>query len=164
MKRIIIMFFLIVIGFVFQTSFIVFFDYLDVIPNISMILLVIFAMLSDGVTGGILGLITGILYDVMVYDIFGLYTLIYFIIGATIGAFSDDMLRENRLVYIVVTSVSNVVMNLLLYLILFFLKFRVQFAANILPNILFETVINAVIVVFVQKMVIYLFNKFNVKA
>lgn len=164
MKRFILMSSLIIISFVFQTSFIGFFNYFNVIPNFPLILLVIFAMLSDGVTGGTLGFLTGILYDAMIFNIFGLYTLIYFLIGVTIGAISDEMLRENRIVYSVAAGISTVVMHLLLYLILFFLRFRVQSAKSILPNILFETALNAVLVVLVLKIVVYIFDRFNVKA
>ncbi|HQO94709.1 MAG TPA: rod shape-determining protein MreD [Sedimentibacter sp.] len=164
MKKLILMSSLIVIGFVFQTSFIGFFNYFKILPNIPLILLVIFAMLSDGVEGGVLGILTGILHDAMIYDVFGIYTLIYFFIGAVIGAFSDEMLRENKLVYSAVTGISTVVMHLLLFLILFFLRFRVHLAKSILPNILFETALNAVLVIFVLKFVIYIFDRFNVKA
>ena len=55
-------------------------------------------------------------------------------------------------------------MHLLLFLILFFLRFRVHLAKSILPNILFETALNAVLVIFVLKFVIYIFDRFNVKA
>lgn len=163
MKRISLMSSLIVLFFILQTSFMGFFNYFNVIPNFSLILLVILAMLSDGLTGGVLGFITGILYDVMIFDIFGVYTLIYFFIGAIIGSFSDDMLRENYLVYSTVTGISTIVMHFLLYLILFFLRFRVQIAVSILPGIIVETIINTVLVVFILKFVIYLFDLFKVK-
>lgn len=164
MKKIILMSFLIVLGFVFQTSFMASFNYFKVIPNISLILLVIFSMQSDGIWGGILGLLTGILYDAMIYDIFGVYTLIYFIIGGLIGNFSDEMVRENYLVYSTVTGISTVVMNSILYLILFFLRFRVQGAAGILPGILIEALINSALAVFILKIIMFIFDRFNVKA
>lgn len=163
MKKIILMSSIIVLGFIFQTSFINFFNYFNVVPNISLILLVIFAMLSDGLIGGFLGLLTGILYDSMTYDIFGVYTLIYFFIGSIIGNFSDDMLRENYLVYSTVTGISTLIMHFLMYMILFFLRFRVQVAASILPGIFFEALINSVIVVFVLKIVVFLLDRFKIK-
>jgi rod shape-determining protein MreD len=164
MKKIGLMSSLIALFFIFQTSFIGFFNYFGIVPNFSLILLVILAMLSDGLTGGILGFVTGILYDAMIYDVFGVYTLIYFFIGAIVGILSDDMQRENYLVYSAATGISTIVMHFLLYLILFFLRFRVQTAVSILPGIIIETVINMVLVVFVLKFVIYLFNLFKVKA
>ena len=163
MKKIGLMALLIVIFFIFQTSFMVFFNYFNFIPNFSLILLVIFAMLSDGLTAGILGIITGMLYDAMIFDVFGIYTLIYFFIGAIIGSFSDDMFRENYIIYSTVTGISTIVMHFLQYIILFFLRFKVQTAVSVLPGIIFETAINAVLVIFVLKFVIYLFDLFKVK-
>ncbi|HHZ00645.1 MAG TPA: rod shape-determining protein MreD [Sedimentibacter sp.] len=163
MKKFILMSFLIIIGFVFQTSFMIFFNHFKVIPNFSLILLVIFAIMSDGIQGGLLGILTGLLYDSMIYSIFGLYTLIYFLIGALIGTYSIEMLRENKFLYSVAAGISTIFMHALLYLILFFLKFRVGLAAKIFPNIILETVINAVLVVFVAKIIMYLFDRFNVK-
>lgn len=164
MKKIILMSTLLILVFIFQTSFVGFLNFLNVVPNFSLILLIIFAMLSDGLTGGMLGILTGIVYDIMIYDIFGVYTLIYFFIGALIGNISDDMLRENYLVYSAATGISTIVMHFLLYLILFFLRYRVQTAVSIFSGILFETAINAVLVVFVLKIVLYLFDIFKVKA
>jgi len=120
-------------------------------------------MMSDGISGGILGILTGLLYDTMIYSIFGLYTLIYFLIGALIGTYSDEMLRENKLIYSVAAGISTIVMHILLYLILFFLRYRVDLAAKILPGIFMETVINAVLIVFVARIMMYLFDRFNVK-
>jgi rod shape-determining protein MreD len=126
MKKFILMSSLIILGFVFQTSFLVFFNHFKVIPNFSLILLVVFAMMSDGISGGILGILTGLLYDTMIYSIFGLYTLIYFLIGALIGTYSDEMLRENKLIYSVAAGISTIVMHILLYLILFFPHYLLQ--------------------------------------
>ncbi|HHZ03128.1 MAG TPA: rod shape-determining protein MreD [Tissierellia bacterium] len=164
MKRIILMITIIIINFIFQTSLFGLFGFTSVVPNLSLVLLVIFAMMSDGMTGGILGFITGALYDGMLYDVFGIHTLIYFLIGAVVGTFSVDMIRENYAVYAVVTGASTGVMHFLLYLILFFLKHRVELAVNNLSVILMEIIINTVLVIFVLKFIIFLFNKLNVKA
>lgn len=163
MKKITLMISIIVINFILQTSLFGFFGFLNVVPNLSLVILVILAMISDGLTGGVLGFITGILYDAMLYDIFGIYTLIYFLIGAIIGSFSDEMLRENFLAYSVVTGISTGFMHLLLYLILFFLRYRVKLATINLPAIFLEILINTIIVVFLRRFIIYLFEKLNVK-
>ncbi len=163
MKKFIFMSSSIIIGFVLQTSLIGFFDFFNVTPNISLLLLVIFAMLTDGIRGGIMGILTGILYDVMIYDIFGLYTLIYFLTGAIIGTISDEILRENRFVYSLAAGLSTIAMHLLLYFILFFLRFRVHSVQSLLPYILIETFLNAVFVIFVLRFFKYLSDRFNVK-
>lgn len=163
MKKFGIMAAIVVISFIFQTSLFNFFDIFGTTPNISLILVVIFAMMSDEITGGLIGIITGILYDAMIYNVFGVYTLIYFFIGTIIGTFSDNMLRENYIAYSAVTAISTVSMHFLLFLILFFLRYRVEFAGNILGSIFFETVFNTIIVVFLLKFIDFILNKLNVK-
>lgn len=163
MKKFGIMTAIVVISFIFQTSLFNFFDIFGTTPNISLILVVIFAMMSDGITGGLIGIITGILYDAMMYDVFGIYTLIYFFIGSIIGTYSDNMLRENYIAYSTVTAISTVSMHFLLYLILFFLRYRVAYAGNIIGSIFVETILNTIIVVFLLKFINFIFNKFNVK-
>jgi len=164
MKRIMLMITIIIINFILQTSLFGLFGFTTLVPNLSLILLVIFAMMTDGFTGGVLGIITGALYDGMLYDVFGIHTLIYFLIGAVVGAFSVDMIRENYIAYGVVTGISTGVMHLLMYLILFFLRYRTEYAVNILSIIIIEMIINTVLVIFVLKFILYLFNKLNIKA
>ncbi len=154
---------IVVIIFILQTSLFNFFNIFGTIPNVSLILVVIFAMMSNGVTGGVIGLVTGILYDSMIYNVFGVYTLIYFLIGAIIGTYSEDILRENYTAYCLATAISTIAMNLSLYLILFFLRFRVVNVGNIIASIFLELVINTILVVFVLKFIVFIFNKLNVK-
>jgi len=163
MKRFGLMASMIVTGFVIQTSLLGFFNIFGAIPNIPLMLVVIFSMMSDGVTGGILGIMTGVLYDTMIYDVFGIHTVIFLVIGALIGNYSEYMLRENSASYAVVTAISTVVMHFLTYLILFFLRYKVGNAGGILYGIVIEILLNTVLVVFLLKVVIRVFNKLNVK-
>ncbi len=163
MKRFGLMVSMIVVGFVIQTSLLSFFNIFGVIPNIPLMLIVIFSMMSDGVTGGILGIMTGVLYDSMIYDVFGIYTVIFFIIGSLIGNYSEYMLRENSASYAVVTATSTAVMHFLMYLILFFLRYKVGSAGGILYGIVIEILLNTVLVIFLLKAVTRIFNKLNVK-
>lgn len=163
MKKINIMAAIVVINFIFQTSLYNYLDIFGVIPNISLIFVVIFAMMTNGIIGGIIGILTGVLYDIMLYDVFGVYTLIYFIIGAVIGSFSEDVNRENYTLYSLATVLSTLFLHGSLYIILFFLKYNVENVASIFKNITFEIILNTFASVFVLKFIIYLFNKFNIK-
>ena len=163
MKKFSLMTAIIVVSFIIQTSLFNFFNIVGTAPNLSLILVVIFALMTDGITGGILGIITGIMYDAMMYDVFGVYSLIYFFIGSLIGTYSDDVLRENHVAYTTVTAISTAVMHLLLYLILFFLKYKVGDAGGIVSSIFIEIVFNTVLVNFVLKLIILIFNKLNIK-
>lgn len=163
MKKFSLMAAIVVVSFIIQTSFFNFFNILGTVPNLSLILVVIFSLMTDGITGGILGVITGLMYDSMIYEVFGVYTLIYFFIGAIIGTYSDDMLRENYVAYTTVTALSTFVMHFILYIILFFLRYRVGSVGSIFVNLLIEVVFNTVLTIFVLKLIILIFDKLNVK-
>lgn len=163
MKKFSLMTAIIIVSFVIQTSLFNFINIFGVVPNLSLIVVVIFSLMTNGVVGGILGIITGVMYDAMLYHVFGIYTLIYFLIGSIIGTYSDDMLRENYIAYTAVTIISTVVMHFLLYLILFFLRYRVGNAGSMVSGIFIEIVFNTVLVIFVLKLIILIFDKLNIK-
>lgn len=163
MKKFSLMTFIIVVSFIIQTSLFNFFSIFGTVPNLSLILVVIFALMTNGITGGILGIITGVMFDAMIYDVFGIFTLIYFFIGSIIGTYSDDVLRENYAAYTTVTAMATAVMNMLVYLILFFLKYRIGNVGSILSSIFIEIIFNTVLVIFVLKLIILIFDKLNIK-
>ncbi|HCX63535.1 MAG TPA: rod shape-determining protein MreD [Clostridiales bacterium] len=163
MKKFSLMASVIILSFIIQTSLLNHFAVFNTTPNLSLTVLVVFAMMSNGIAGAIIGLFTGMLYDAMIYDVFGVYTLIYFIIGAVIGNYSEDMIRESYVVYTTVTGISTFVMHFSLYVILFFLKYRMSYAGSIINNIFIETILNMILVVFVFKFTNFLFDKLNVK-
>ena len=163
MKKIFTMIFIVLINFIFQTSLYNFIDIFGVLPNISLILLVIFSMMTNGFLGGFLGLFTGFLYDVMLQEVFGVYTLVYFVIGALIGNFSEELNRENYILYGTATFLSTIFMNLFLFVILFFLKQGIDTSYYFLGKIILEIILNTVLSLFVLKFIVFLFSKINFK-
>lgn len=163
MKKLNMMAAIVVINFIFQTSLYNYLNIFDVIPNISLIFVVIFAMMTNGLVGGFIGILTGFFYDIMIYDVFGVYTLIYFIIGSVIGSFSEEINRENYYLYSLTTLLSTLFFHISLYVILFFLRYNVVNSVNIMKNIIFEMVLNTFVSIFVLKFVIYLFYKLKIK-
>lgn len=163
MKKILIMAAIILINFILQTSLNSFLDIFGVIPNISLILIVIFSIMTNGVIGGILGLFTGILYDIMFYEVFGIFTLIYFIIGALSGYFSEEINKENYSMYCTIVFIATIVINFSMYVISFFLNYNIVkpyifFGKNIL-----EIILNTVSTILIMKLIVNIFSKLNIK-
>lgn len=162
MKKIGIMAAVITVNFVLQTSLYNFVGILGVVPNVSLILVVIFAMMTNGAAGGFFGILTGVLFDTMLHNVFGVYTLVYFIIGAIIGAFSEELNRDNYLLYTTATLLSTIFMNLSIFVILFFLKYRMENTYLILGKLFLEIILNTFISVFILRLVLYIFNRLKI--
>lgn len=153
----------IIITFVLQTSLFNYFRLANVRVNFPLILLVVFAIQTDAINGALLGMLTGILYDTMIFDVFGVFTLIYFIIGSIIGSFNSELIRENNLVYSLVTALSTFFGNILLFLILFFLKYSFENWLLTLSKIILETLLNSIFVLVILSIVKLIFTKLKIR-
>lgn len=153
----------IIITFILQTSLFNYFRLANVRVNFPLILLVVFAIQTDAINGALLGMLTGILYDTMIFDVFGVYTLIYFIIGSIIGSFNSELIRENNLVYSLITAISTFFGNILLFLILFFLKYSFENWLLTLSKIILETLLNSIFVLVILSIVKLIFTKLKIR-
>lgn len=158
-----IMIVIIIINFILQTSLYHFVDFSLIVPNISLVLLVIFSLFSDNITGAILGIITGILYDVMVMDVFGIYTLLFFLTGSIVGLINEDVNKENYFTFFSITFIVATVWNLLMYIILFFLGLESSKVILISQKLILEVILDAIIAMPLSKIILIIFNKFKIK-
>lgn len=154
---------IIIINFILQTSLYHFIDFSLIVPNISLVLVVIFSLFSDSITGALLGIITGILYDVMVMDIFGIYTLLFFLTGSIVGLINEDVNKENYFTFFSITLIVATVWNLLMYIILFFLGLESSKVILISQKLILEVIMDAIIAMPLSKIILIIFNKFKIK-
>ncbi len=162
MKKVI-MIVIVILNFILQTSLYHFIGCFGIIPNVSLALVVVFALYSDSITGAFLGIITGLLYDIMMIDVFGIYTLLFFLVGSIVGLINEDVNKENAFSFFWITLISAVVWHLLMYIILFFLGLEYKEITLITGNIIFEIIVDAALAAALSKFMLYLFNKFNIK-
>lgn len=154
---------IVILNFILQTSLYHFISFFGVIPNISLALVVVFALYSDSITGAIIGIITGLLYDIMMIDVFGIYTLLFFLVGSIAGLINEDVNKENAFSFFWITLIAAVVWHLLMYIILFFLGLEYKEITLIMGNIIFEIIIDAALAAVLSKFMLYIFDKFNIK-
>ncbi|QSX06210.1 rod shape-determining protein MreD [Sedimentibacter sp. zth1] len=157
------MFLIVFINLILQVSLYNFLKIFDVIPNIALILVVIFSLSTDDITGGLIGLITGLLYDVLIMDVIGINALIYFIVGVSLGSLSEDVNRENKMLFALITAIATVFYHLLTFIALFFLKVNASSVALIFNKIILQIVLNTLFCILLYKLLELLFNLFKIK-
>lgn len=160
MKRII-MIAIVILNFILQTSLYPFLGFFGIVPNISLILVVIFAIYTDSITGAVIGLITGLLYDIMIMDIFGINALLFFISGAILGAINEEVNKENSLTYVTFTLLTAITWHGIMYVILYFLRIEITDINYILKIVAVEIILDCIFAIVVWKLMIWLFEKFN---
>lgn len=162
MKRVYI-FLIILINFILQTSLYNFVEIFGEIPNISLILVVIFAINSNEIEGSIIGIVTGLLYDIMVMNVIGINTLIYFVVGIAFGYIGDELNKENTITYVFMTFLASIVWQILMCIILFFLRTNTISTGSIFVQMFIQIVLNTVLAGLIYNLVVFIFNKLNVK-
>lgn len=151
------------INLILQVTLYNFIKVFDVVPNIALILVVLFSLTTDVFMGGFIGLFTGILYDVLIMDVIGINGLIYFIIGVTLGNFSEEINRENKMLYVFVTAIATVFYHLVTAFIMFFLKVNISSITLIIDKIIIQIIINSLLCILVHRLVNYVFGLANIK-
>ncbi len=135
----------------------------DIVPNIALILVVLFSLTTNEYMGGFIGLFTGLLYDVLIMDIIGINTLIYFIIGVSLGHFSEDINKENKSLFVLITAISSIFYHLFTAFIMFFLRMNISNMVLILDKIIIQIILNSLLCVPVLLLVNYLLKLVNIK-
>ena len=144
------------INLILQVTLYNFIKVFDVVPNVALILVVLFSLTTNVYMGGFIGLFTGLLYDVLIMDIIGINALIYFIVGVTLGNFSEEINRENKLLFVFVTAISTIFYHLATVFIMFFLRMNIANIILIVDKIIIQIVIKSLLCILVQRLINYL--------
>lgn len=156
-------FLIVFINIILQVSLYNFIAIFDVIPNIALVLVVIFSLTTNDVMGGCIGLLTGLMYDVLIMDVIGINTLIYFVIGVTLGNLNSEINKENKLIYILLTAVASIFYHFATFIILFFLKVDIKSITLIYDKIIIQIILNCVFCLILYKLIDFIFNRAQIK-
>lgn len=118
---------------------------INIAPNLSLILVVVWGILQGNTRGRILGMWIGLLQDILFCRFIGFYALIYYLLGHFSGYFNKDFYQENFLLPLAVVVVSDLIYGLLQYLIYHFflgdLQIGYYFLHRILPEVCYTALV-----------------------
>lgn len=121
-------------------------------PNIVLILTVYIAQKKGRIIGGLCGLISGLLMDVLLSPNLGIKALAFLIVGYSIGIISEYIFEENNktaIFYVLVGSFIYSVVNLFVY---FFLSYSVNIFSIFLNILKVETMLEIFIFIVYQEL------------
>ena len=159
MARKIVLFFIISICFVLQTTTFQTLSFANITPNFMIIIVSSFGLMRGRKEGMFIGFICGLLIDIFCGFYIGIYALLYMYVGYINGFFRKRFYPEDIKQPLILVSVSDVITNLIVYIILFFTRNRYDFVYYLFNVIIPEWVYTVVITVFLY----YVFLKINQK-
>lgn len=115
---------MILLGFVLQTSFFSKFEIAGVFPNIMIIVVSVCGFSRGSQTGLFMGFVCGLLLDIFGSPHFGMYMLIYLLIGYFNGVFKSLFYSGDIKLPLLFVGISDLIYGGLMFLILFILERR----------------------------------------
>ena len=141
MRRNIILIFVILCGFVLQTTLFQALSFGGISPNILIIITVAYGFMHGKKCGMLAGFICGLLMDVFYGSVIGFYALVYMYIGAANGVFHSIFYQEDIKLPMVLILASDFVYSFTCYVLLYLLRGRFDilfyFESVVLPEIVY---------------------------
>ncbi len=158
MKRNIILFFIILCGFVFQTTLFQALSFGGISPNILIIITVSYGFMYGKKCGMVTGFLCGLLMDVFYGDVLGFYALVYLYIGAANGVFHSIFYQDDIKLPLMLILASDFVYSFTCYVLLYLLRGRFDLIFYLKRVILPEIVYTIFVTVFIYPCILLLYR------
>lgn len=159
MARKLVMFAIIAVCFVLQTTTFQTLSFANISPNLLIIVVSAFGLMRGRKEGMFIGFFCGLLIDIFCGFYLGVYALLYMYIGYINGIFQSRFFPDDIKQPMFLIGCSDLVSNLVIYFVLFFTRSRYDFGYYLLNIIVPELVYTMVITIFLY----YLLLKINQK-
>lgn len=149
MRRVITIFVLIIVSFLFQSVIFSYHNLIGAAPNLLLILTMSFGIMRGRREGLLVGVLSGFLYDMYFGSLIGPYMLLFMFIGYLNGAFHKDFLMEDVMLPVFIIAIDEFVFNFVVFIASFLLRNRTDlgfyFTHVFLPQI-FYTVLATIVI------------------
>ena len=159
MARKIVLFIVISICFVLQTTVFQTLSFANIAPNLMIIVVSSFGLMRGRKEGMYVGFICGLLIDIFCGFYLGIYALLYMYVGYINGLFRKRFYPEDIKQPLILVSASDILSNCVIYIVLFLTRNRYDFGYYLVSVIIPEWVYTMVVTVFLY----YILLKINQK-
>lgn len=139
---------IIFLAFFLQTSIFPFLPFFSCSPNFLLVITFSYGLLYGEDIGIMTGLFCGFLCDMYFNGEFGLYILIYSVIGFANGMLNESFVENSIGLPMILSVINGFAYNLYIYITHFLIRKRVDllyyFSSIILPNILFTLIVTVI--------------------
>lgn len=146
---------LIILCFVFQTSFFQFFKIAGVSPNLLVVLVASIGFMKGKNEGIFVGFISGLLIDLFFSPVIGFYTMVYTLVGFLNGFFTKEFMPEDVKLPVVLIVFSDLFLNLFIYFIFFLFRgdfdIYYYFVNLIVPEIVYTLLVTIILYLIILK-------------
>ena len=148
---------------ILQSTLLQYFKIFNIIPNTTLVLVVVFSILWGKYRGASIGLVAGLVQDILFGEMVGTNALIYMLIGLIIGSLESSIFKENSFTPVFFSTLSTFVYHLLFYFIMTIADNQIPFLLILRNIVLIEVIYNAVFSVAIYKIIYSLTKHQNLR-
>lgn len=162
MRRKIIVFIIIAVCYLLQTTLFDTFSFASISPNLLIIVVSAFGFMRGKKEGLFIGFFCGLLLDIWNGSIIGFYSLLYMYIGYFNGMFRKLFYPEDIKLPMLLIAGSDITCNLFIYFILFLFRNRYEFGYYFFHLMLPELVYTMVVTIFLYFIILKINQRLEV--
>lgn len=151
MRKIIALSLTLYVCFLLQTTIFQTLKLAGISPNILLIFVVSFSIMSGKTEGLILGFFTGLFFDVLYGGYLGVFALIYMSIGYLNGYFTQLFYTDDIMLPLSLILFNDFILNLGIYVVYFLLRNRLDFLFYLRYTILPEMIYTIIVTLLLYK-------------
>lgn len=148
-----ILFLILIFSLIIQCSILPYLSVFGVVGNIILPTVIAIALLGKKPYGGVMGVLLGLLQDILFSRFLGINALIYFAIGYILGNIDFHLSRDNLYMPVVLTSFLTIIYNLMYFIIIYFLGKEISVIYFVKNKLIIELVYNGILSIGVYKIV-----------
>ena len=159
MLRKIVLFLIISICFVLQTTTFQTLSFANIAPNLLIVVVAAFGLMRGKKEGMYIGFFSGLLIDIFCGFYLGIYALLYMYVGYLTGLFQKRFYPEDIKLPLILISASDLILNLIIYVLLFLTRSRYDFAYYLKSVIIPEFVYTMILTIFLYLLLLKINQK-----
>ena len=163
MLNIIVTALVLIINFILQSTALHLIEIRGVIPDTMIIIIVSYALLRGQAAGAVTGFFAGLLYDIISGSSLGFYALMGFLTGYFCGICHRNFYRENYILPVTLSAVSNLLIGLVIYITGFLLKNNYHIFYYLISVIIPQSVYTGIAAIIVYRLLYSINNKVEKK-
>lgn len=152
---------IIILNIIVETTLMPFLKINGITPDIMTTFIVSFGLLGGNPIAPIVGLFAGLLYDMTMGSIIGIYALQYMLIGFVIGSLNDKFYVGSFIIPMAFAAVSIILKEIIMFLYMFFIGLDVSvvsvFLNKTIPQAILTSIITPIIFYMMRKLYRYKF-------
>lgn len=149
--RVLVIFTMIIVNIILESTLFQYFRIFGVKPDFTLILIVAYSILQGGYYSTFIGLVAGLITDIVFGNAIGVYAFCYMITGYVIGQVHGNVFKDSVVPAILFNIIAVFIFNNLFFYVSYFMKINVSYTYMLIKILIPQCIYNGLLGFIVYK-------------